>query len=206
MNKPGEIEISPIRLLGSLARKWKLLSICAVVCAAAVLLGTWALSKPQYQSSVLFYISNHTDGNSISNSDMEVSRELVEYYIVMLKTRPCLTEVIETAGIDIEPDQLQEMLSAEAVGSTAMLRVSITGSDPQQVFSIAQAVADVLPESIAPMIEGSSAGVVEPPAAAEKTGSPAYFKNGVIGFCIGLSISALFVITGEIKKVYADQK
>lgn len=201
-----EIEISPLRLLLQLLRRWWLLALCGIVCAGAVFLYSQVFQQQQYRTSVLFYIRNHTEGSSISSSDMDASRELVDHYAVMLSTGPCLAQIADTAGIDAAHIQLAQMLTAEAVGDTAMLRVNITGADSQQLSAVAGAMESVVTEFIAAQLPGSSAALVDPPADPAPLSDPNLPKNMVLGFGIGVALSVLVILVGEIKKTYRTEE
>lgn len=197
-----EIEISPPGLLLQLLRRWWLLVLCGAVCAGAVFLFSCVLEKEQYQTSVLFYISNRTDGSSISSTDIDASRELVDHYAVLLKTGPCLKEIIRMADVKIDPAGLEQMLTAEAVGDTAMLRVNITGTDPQQLNAVAEVLEPVVSEFLAVQLSGSSAAVVDPPADPVRLTDPERLNHTVLGFCAGVALCALVILIGQIKKAY----
>lgn len=198
----GEIEISPLGLLLHLLRRWWLLILCGSVCAGAVFLGGRLLKEEQYRTDLLFYISNHADGSSISSTDIDASRELAEHYAVLLKTGPCLAEIIRTADIEANPADLEQMLTAETLGDTSILQVSITGSDPQLLQAVAGAVENVVPSFIVPQLSGSSAAVVDPPADPALLPDTDGLKHTVLGFCVGFALCAMAILIGEIKKAY----
>lgn len=48
------------------------------------------------------------------------------------------------------------MVQAEAVNSTEVFSIDVTSPDPQEAELIANAIADILPDRIADIVEGSS--------------------------------------------------
>lgn len=201
-NIMNEAEVCPMDLLAALVKKGWLVSLCALICAALMLLGTFLLCRTEYQSTVLFYISNSTDPDAkdtLSSSDMAAAKELAEYYAVILETRTYLDEVSRRSGSQHDDAQLKNMITWETVKDTAVLEITVRGADGAETLAIAQAIAAVLPEKIAPAIGGTSASVVEYPAGAEAV-APAYLKNTVLAFFAGLFLSALAVTVWEIPR------
>ena len=198
-----EIEIDLKRLMGTLlVRSW-LIGLVAVVCAVAMFLGTYFFIAPKYQSSAMFYVNNSSlslgDASlSISSGDISASRGLVKSYIVILKTRETLNMVADYAGVDISYGALKAMISAEAVDSTEIFRVTVTSEDPQQAEKLANAIAYILPKRIGNIIEGSSAKVVDSAVLPGAASSPSYTKNTMLGFLVGFVLSAGVVVLLEL--------
>lgn len=151
------------------------------------------LVPTQYQSSVMFYVNNGSAGAeasaSVSSGDLSTARNLVDSYIVILKTREALLEVIRQAGVDVPYLELEDMISASAVNKTEFFRVTVTGPDPYQAEKIANAIGEVLPGRIAAIIEGTTARVVEPAVAAWKPISLGLGRYALLGFLGGLALS-----------------
>ena len=190
-----EIEISPLDLLGGLVRRWRFLCLCGLLCAFIALAGSFLLNRQEYCCDILFYVSSGADtSGGISSSDMDAARELVAHYAVLVQTRPCLEAIAEAAGTELDAVGL----TAEAVGTTAMLRLTVTGKNVENVALIAEAAASAVPQYVAGLIPGSAAEVVEPPATPIAVNSVNYGKNAVLGFAAGLLIGIILVFTAEI--------
>lgn len=187
-------------LVFRLAGKHLWLLTVAAVLGAGIAVAVLHFGSPiQYQSSVLFYVNNGSESreitSSISSGDLSTSRNLVDSYIVILKTREALLDVLCQAGLDIPYLELVDMISASAVNKTEFFRVTVTGPDPYQAEKIANAIGEVLPARIAAIIEGTTARVVEPAVAAWNPISPGYGRCALVGFLVGvlLSLSGLLL-------------
>lgn len=205
-NKNDEIEIDLQRLFKALLNKAWLISIIAVLCAAAVFAGTLFFITPQYKSSAMFYVNNSNIDIggatlSLTASDISASRGLVDVYIVILNTRETLLDVIDYAGVDISYGALRGMVTAEAVDETEVFRVTVTNPDPEVADHLADAISYILPKRISTIIEGTSAKVVDSAVAATSPSSPSYTRNTVMGFLIGLLIAAALVIIQELMDI-----
>ena len=202
VEKNDELEIDVQRLMGALLNKAWLIGLVAVVCAVVTLLGTLFFVTPKYQATAMFYVNNNSlslgDASfSISSGDISASRGLVKSYIVILNTRESLNAVIDYADVDLTYGQLRGMISAQAVDSTEIFEVVVTSTDPKEAQEIADAIAYVLPKRISSIVEGTSAKVVDSAVRPAKPSSPNYTTNTLLGFAMGLLLSAALVLLRE---------
>ena len=198
-----EVEIDIGRIFLAILDRAGLVILVSVLCAAIAFGCTFAFITPQYQSVAMFYVNNNAlsvgDASlSITSGDLVTSRSLVDSYIVILETRETLNEVIDYAGVDLTYEQLQKMVSAEAVNETEMFRVTVTDPDPQEAEKIASAIAYILPKRISNIIDGTSAKIVDPAVVPSKPSSPSYMKNTLVGFLAGFLLCAGFLVLKEI--------
>lgn len=154
---------------------------------------------PKYSSSVMLYVNNSSLslGNtnfSISSSEITAAQSLVKTYIVMLKNRTTLREVIEQTGVDYTYDELYHMIEAHAVNETEVLKVTVTGKDPYEAAKIVNCIAEILPDRISEIIEGSSMAVVDLGVVDTKKVSPSITKYTALGLAVGVFVSALIII------------
>ena len=204
MEKKAELEIDLARLVRAVWKKAWLVALVGIVCAVAVLLGTILFITPEYQSSAMFYVNNSSVsvGNiSFSPSDLNASRDLVDSYIVILKSRTSLNDVIDYAEVALTPSQLANMISAAPVNSTEIFEVVVTSTDRYEAERIANAIAYVLPKRIDSIIEGTSVKIVDYAIVAAKPSSPSYTTNTLIGLLLGLLLSAGVVAVKDILDV-----
>lgn len=191
-----EMEIDLQRVFSAVVQKSWLIMIVAVLCAVLVFLGTFFLITPKYKAAAKFYVNNSSisvggTSVSISSGDLVTSRGLVDSYIVILKTRETLNDVIDYAGVNRTYNEVIGMISAEAVDETEIFMVTVTSPDPQESERIANAIAYILPNRIGNIIEGTSAKVVEAAIVPAAPSSPSYTKNTVIGFVLGFALALL---------------
>lgn len=203
MHQTEEIQIDLMRLLRAVLQKSWLVAIVAVVSAVAAFLGTFFFVAPQYQSEAMFYVNNNalsvgSTSLSLSSSDISAARGLVKTYIVILDTRQTLLDVIDHAGVDLTYKQLQEMIEAEAVDDTELFRVVVTSHDPAEAARIANAIAYILPKRISGIVEGTCAKVVDAAVVSSLPSHPDYLQNTVIGFVLGLALSAAVIALREL--------
>lgn len=189
-----EMNIQQIVLV--LWRKSWLIALSAIICAAASFLVSFYLITPKYQSAAMFYINNNSfaqDGR-LSASDITVSKDLVDSYIVILNTRETLNWVIDHAGIDKTYQDVQRMISAKSVEETEVFQVVVNGTDPEEVKKIADSIAHVLPKRFSSIIEGTSAMIVDYAVQPVQPSSPNVRRNAVTGFMFGFVFGASLIL------------
>ena len=202
--KNEEIEIDLSRLFAALIKRAWLIAAVALVCAVVTLLGTILFVAPKYQSSTMIYVNNSSlsigdvSVGGITSADISASKSLVKTYIVILTTRETLNDVIDYAGVDLTYSQVKGMITAEAVNSTEVFRVTVTSEDPEEAMKIASAIAYILPKRISNIIQGTSAAVVDSAVMPTGASSPNYTKNTMMGFLIGLMAVAAAIVLREL--------
>lgn len=198
-----EIEIDIKRVVEALIKHVWIVGIATILGAIIAIGYTFWFVTPMYKSSAMFYVNNNdisvgSISASITSSDLVASKGLVNSYIVILRTRNCLEDVIDYAELDMTYNDIAGMISAEAVNETEIFRVTVTGPDAAEAETIANAIAYVLPKKISNIIDGTSAKVVEYAIMATHRSSPSYTKNTLLGMAIGFILSAGFVALREI--------
>lgn len=199
------VEIDLKRLFQALLNRIWIIIVVAVLCGVLALVGTRLFVDPKYEATALFYVNNTTtmeDIGGISSGDIYTAKSLVDSYIVIMESRATLDEVIEYADLDITYHSLQSMISAAAVNETEIFRVSVKCTDPAMSVKIVEALAYVVPQRIATIIEGSSAKVVDYTDQVPTTAcSPSYPKATIWGILLGLALSVGAVVLVEIMDV-----
>ena len=190
----GTIEIDLLHILQVFWKKAWFIVLMALLCGVLGFCYSTFRMTPKYQSKVLVYVNNQTlsfgsSSVSISSQDITASQSLVDTYIVILKTRKTLNEVIKRANLDKSYESLSDMVSAAAVNETEVFTITVTSSNPYEAELIVNTIADVLPEKIAEVVEGSSAKIVDYGVVNTNKVSPVRTKYAAIGVLIGAVIA-----------------
>ena len=185
-----------------LNKAWQIVLV-TFLCGIIAFVGSVMLLTPEYQASALFYVNNSSvsfgDASlSISSGDLTTSKTLVNSYIVILKSRATLLDVIDYADSNRSYEQLRNMITADDVDGTEVFRVTVTSTDPKEAEILTNAIAHVVPNRIASIVEGSSAKVVDFAVLPRNPSYPNNMKNMLLGLFVGFVLSAGFVILVEI--------
>jgi len=194
-----EDEIDLRELFGALLRRWWAIVLAILIVGAAAFGYTFFLVDPLYKASTLLYVNNSdisvgSTSFSISNADLTAAQKLVDTYVVILKSRTALNEVIEEADLPYTYEQLRGMISASAVNSTEVFQIEVTSKSPSEAEKIANTIADILPDKIADIVAGSDVRIVDYAVVPAHRSSPSYTRNTAIGALLGGLLSAVIVI------------
>ena len=161
-----EIEIDLLELFRALWNRALIIILVAVLTASAVFAFTFFFISPSYDATASIYVNNSSfsfgsTSFSISSSELSASNSLVNTYIYILKSRTTLEDVISKANLPYTYEELSEMITTNAITGTAAFDVTVRSSSPTEAEHIANTIAQVLPERIAEIVDGSSVRIVD---------------------------------------------
>lgn len=200
----GEAVIDLLELLGLFIKKIWIIIIFTLLGGAIAFAYSFAFIKPLYKSSVLMYVNNSdiSVGNtsfSISNADLTASKNLVATYTVILKSRSVINDVIKASGVNYSYDKLVGMVEAKAVNETQVFSITVTSTNPQEAEMLANTFANILPEKITTIVNGSDVKVVDYAVIASHRSSPSYTKNTTLGALAGFILAAAIIVIGYLR-------
>lgn len=190
--------IDLLHIVKSLWKRAWVIVVSAVLCAAVGFSVAAFVVAPKYSSSIMLYVNNSSlslggTNLSISPSELTAAQSLAKTYIVILKNRTSLNQVIEKSGVDYSYEQLDKMISASTVNETEVLKITVTSTDPYEAAKIVNCIAEVLPTRIAEIIKGATMEVVDVGVVDNDKISPSVTKFTLVGFVLGTLISVLIL-------------
>lgn len=193
------IEIDLVRLLSALWRHFWIILLSMVIFGAAGFGYANYLITPLYQSDVQMYVNNadiSVGSTSIkfSQGDLLAAQGLVDTYIVILNSRPMLDDVIDELELPYSYEQLKGMIDAEAVNGTEVFQITVTDANRKEAKEIANKIAELLPEHISTVVDGSSVRVVQYAVLAGGPCSPNVVKYLCLGIALGFLLSAGIIV------------
>lgn len=196
-NSIGNDKFDLIQIAKALLDKIWLIGITTILGAALAFMYSVFFISPTYQASTLMYV-NSSDlslGNlKLSVSDIGSSGNLMNFYMVILKSRGTLNAVIEEAEVPYSSGQLSGMISASSESNTSIFRIYVTAPNPYDAEKIANTIAYVLPEKISEIVDGSSARVVDYAVVPSTKSGPNVTRNTTIGLLAGAAFGALIIL------------
>ena len=94
--------------------------------------------------------------------------------------------------------KIKEMLTAEAITNTEIIKVSIRTTDPAIAREIANAIAQVAPDKIQNFIERSDVKIIDGAKISNSPVSPNVRNNTILGALLGLVLSISFILLREL--------
>ena len=197
-----ESQFNPVPLFRYLLHKAWLIILVTVVCALAAYGMTKLFVKPTYRSSFTAYVNNQhsaTAKDSLTSSDILASHELVETYSTILMSNSVLTAASEKAGFDYSYAQLKGMISTKIMDNTEVITVYAVMRDPNDAYLLASSVAEVAPEYIKEVVEGSSMKIIDKPEFPIYRHGPSYVRASLFGALAGLLLILVILIISFFK-------
>lgn len=205
-----EIEIDLLKLFKALWRRALVIILVALLGASAAFAYTLFFIAPTYQATASFYVNNSSISigsmnYSISAGELSASSTLVNTYIYILKSRTTLEDVIERASLPYTYTELGKMINTKAVTGTAAFDVTVTSGSPTEAEMIANTIAQILPERITEIVDGSNVRIVDYAIVPARRAGPSYSKNLMIGFLAGAVLTAAIIAVRFIIDEQNDQ-
>ncbi len=214
-NSAANTEYLEIDLFALIKAMWKrvwIFILCCVLCACAGFSYARFEITPTYNASVMLYVNNSSFALgsttfSFNASELAAAQSLVDTYIIILSTRTTLNEVIAQGGLDLTYEQLNSMVSASAVKSTEVFRVTVTSTDPVLAAHIANTIAEVLPSKVANIVEGSSVRLVDFAVVPTHKAGPNLTMYAAMGLLIGFVLACALVLLAVISddKIHEEE-
>ena len=190
------------RILLALWDQKILIAVISVLCAVLVTIGAYFLVVPKYSADIMVYVNNSSisigsTSLTINSGEISAARQLLDTYVVLLKSRTALDAVIQKANLPYTRGQLKSMVSAGSVNKTEVFTVVVTASNPEEARIIADTFAGVLPDIVSKTIKGSSVEIIDYAVLPSTKVSPGYSTYALIGFAIGFVIVCGIIVVLE---------
>lgn len=193
------IEIDLKRLLTAVLYRWWIILLATILCGTAAFSYAWFGLTPTYAATVQLYVNNnYVDSPGYSSAQITAAKDLADTYMVILESRNVLDVISEKTGGAYSYNKLKSMVSASAINETEVFQVKVTGTNYKDVAIIANYIADVLPEKITAIVEGSSVRVVDYAVENPNPVGPNYEKYVMLGAAAGLVLSMAMVILADV--------
>jgi capsular polysaccharide biosynthesis protein len=189
----NEIEIDLKELVLEVLSYWKVILV-AMVLAGAIGFGVSEfLITPQYQStSELYVLSTSTTITSLA--DIQMGSSLTNDYMVVVKGRAVLDQVIKNLGLDENYDSLSAKVSLSNPTNSRCLLITVTDEDPYRAKAIADEIATVGSEFIQVKMMQDKPTIIQNGYADGKPISPNILKNTILAAVVGCLVTIIIIV------------
>ncbi len=198
----AEFEIDLINMLRVLWEKLWIIVLSMVICGAIAFSSAVFLVAPKFTATATMYVNNSASvGNStitFSSSQISAAKSLLDVYVIILKSRTTLNDVLKETGLNYTYGQLKSMISAGPVNGTEVFSISATCSDAETAEKIVNAIVDILPKKISYVVEGSSVKTIDPAVVPTSRSSPSYTRYAIIGVLVGAALSIFSIVMEDL--------
>ena len=158
--------------------------------AAIALVASKFILVPQYESTSALYVLS----NSITSlADIQIGSSLTNDYIVVVKGRPILDQVIENLNLDETYDSLEDRITLENPADSRILEITVRDTDPNRAKVIADEMASVASDYISIKMDQSAPTTIQNGYADGEPVSPHVGMNTLIGAIVGFLLAAAII-------------
>ncbi len=201
-NNQSEVTIDVSSIARTLWKRAWILCLAMVLCFAVTYLYSATMITPTYRSGFTTYVNNRitssTTVGSTTVNDLSASMGLAYVYQEVIISRSVLTEAAQMCGEDMRDGTATATVTAEVSENAPIISVYVEATDPALAVRYAEAIAEVAPEHVNRVVEGSSMKIVDPPLLPNGKYSPNNFRNGILGALVGLVLAAAVLIVLEL--------
>lgn len=202
MKERAEVQFDLGLLAKALARRLWIIALAMLICGAGAFAYVQWFITPLYSATTKMYVNNVSKdslhGQFISSSELAAAQRLVDTYIEILKTPETLNQVIEEADASCSYSELLGMITTGSVNGTEVFFITVENPLPEESERLANTIAEVLPDRIADIVEGSSVKVIQSASLPTSPNSPGMAKTVMLGAFFGLMICCLGIIVLEL--------
>ncbi len=196
-------EIDILQILTAIWHRAWIVVLAAIIGAGAGFSIAEFMITPKYTAQTLLYVNNTSisvggTSFSISSGELTAAQKLVDTYIVILKSRAVLNEVIKKSSVDYTYQEMRDMISAADVDNTEIFRISVTSTNPEEAQHIANVIAELLPDKIAEIVDGSSVRIVDYAIVPPSKSSPSTLRFTAIGLLLGVFAVCAVIVVREL--------
>lgn len=179
------------KLIDLCLKRWWVVLGTAVAGLLAALLISACLITPLYCSTTTFYVAAGEEDTSLSASELTAAVVLADTCIGILGGDAVLEQIAVHAGEELLPQELRNCVKAQRVGETPLFRVSVLHRDPETAARMAEAVAEILPETAERLVSGCSVQVADHARIPSEPDSPDIPRSCALGAFLGLALSVV---------------
>lgn len=193
--RDDEIEIDLGALFFELLGHWKMIMLSAILTGVIGLVISIFLLTPQYEStSELYVLSKSTSITSLA--DIQMGTNLTNDYMVVVKGRPVLEQVISNLSLEENYEELSKKVALNNPSDSRILQITVTDPDCNRAKSIADEIAEVASRFISAKMDQDPPTIISYGYADGEPVSPNVLMNTAVSVLIGVFIAmAIVVIT-----------
>lgn len=189
----NEIEIDLKDLFMELLSFWQLIALALVLGAVIAYAASRFMMTPMYEStSELYVLSKSTSITSLA--DIQTGTSLTNDYMVVVKGRPVLEQVIANLGLNESYGSLQGRVTLQNPSNSRILMITVRDENPLVAKTIADQIAEVGKDFIALKMVQDPPTIIQYGYADGTPVSPHTMKNTMIGGFLGAMIAMAIIV------------
>jgi capsular polysaccharide biosynthesis protein len=188
-----EIEIDLKELFFEIMSHWKMVFMSAVLVGSIAFIVSKYMITPQYEStSQLYVLSKSTSITSLA--DIQTGTNLTSDYMVVVKGRTILEQVINNLGLNETFEELAEKITLNNPANSRILEISVKDPSAHNAKKIADEMAEVASAFIAEKMDQDSPTTIQAGYADGEAVSPTTRKNALLGAGAGFALAIAMIV------------
>ena len=187
-----------IRELIQIIRKriWVIISFTLIAIFLSGIVSVLFLDEV-YESSTTLIVSKQSDGNNndLQISDINLARNLVDTYSVIIKSNRVLESVLSDLNLNMTLGNLKSKINVNAEGNTEIIRIKVEDTIPERAKDIANSLANVFIKEVDTLLKMENVQIIDIARVPNSPIRPRVFMNiaivGMLGLMIGLGLVLL---------------
>lgn len=188
-----EIEIDIWELLNLIRKKLWIIILLGTLFALAVGSFSKYMIIPTYTSKTQLYILTKSTPMT-SLADIQMGTQLTQDYLVLIKSRPVVNQIIENLDLDLSYQEIVDIVSVSNPNNTRILEISVSHTNAYLAKKIADEFTKVATEQIATIMDTEKPIIVDEGSLPTEPSSPNIIKNTIIGGLLGCMLATGIVL------------
>lgn len=166
--------------------KYMIIFILAVVILGNILM--FFMRKPLYHSNTTVVLVSGSN-STVTSSDIQLSKNLVNTYSEIVKSRKVLNQVIENLKLKYTVSNLVDRIKVTSVENTEIIEIEVSDKDNKLAVKITDEIADVFSKEIQQIYNLKNVSIVDNAVVETIPYNINYVKENVIYLLLGTVIS-----------------
>jgi capsular polysaccharide biosynthesis protein len=142
-NTTDNDQIDLIELLFEILHHWKLILLTTILVAGVSYVYSEKTTTPMYQSTSKLYVVSKTISASSISAALSLGSNLTDDYLVVLKGRPIIDQVIKNLGLNTSYGGLAGRISLNNPDGSRIIEITVKDTSAQRAKQIADEMAVV---------------------------------------------------------------
>ncbi len=154
-----------------------------------------------YSSSTTLIVSKQASGGDsreMQLSDVNLARNLVDTYSVIIKSNRVLEKVISTLNLNVGIGTLKSNINVSSEGNTEIIRITVEDTIPERAKDIADTLAIVFIDEVKTLLKMDNVQVIDTAKASHTPIRPNVKKNITMALIVGNMVGIGIVLLIEL--------
>lgn len=195
-------------VLDILKAKFYIIIICIFLCVTVIDGATYLLVQPAYKASTEVLIEQNQSNENQRVQDDQTSTQLLNTYLVIIKSATITEPVSQNLTFDISPKQVSNSLTVENASGSKIISIIAKADSPQKATEIVNKTTKELKTKAPTILKNSSVVVLEEAKPENNMApvSPNFKTTTVLGIFVGIFAGAFIIYVGQLLNAKISRK